>query len=260
MALSTYSKFYFGWQITIANQFLDFHDGVSNKTAILTVGYYSATEMVLEIKKQMDAVTSVLDFTVSFDRVTRKITVASTANFTLKITSGVNALQSAFPLLGFVGADKTGSTGYVGDNISGLEYKPQFKLQSYIPTTLNRKAISGAINKSASGKIEVIRFGTERFMTCEFLFITDVLQESGSVIRTNTSAVAEFIQFIEWCTDKGTVEFMENENDPAIFEIFILESTAADEKGLDYELKELFDRGLSGYFNSGSLKFKLIEV
>lgn len=260
MALSTYSKFYYGWKITVANQFLDFNDGTGNKTAVLTVGYYSAIEMITEIKKQMDAVSTALDFTVSFDRVTRKITISSTSNFTLKITSGANALQSVFGLIGFVGADKTGSTGYVGDNVTGIEYKPQSKIQSYIPTSKNRKAIDGVINKSASGKIEVIKFGNERFMTCEIVFITDILQEFGSIIKTNDNAVQEFIDFIEWCTDKGTVEFMENENAPENFEILLLESTPVSESGLDYELKEMFDVGLAGYYNSGLLKFKLIEV
>lgn len=258
MALQTYSTFYYGWKITDANRYLDFNDG-TNKTATLSIGTYSAIELVNEIKKQMDAVSS-LNFTVAFDRVTRKFTIATTVNFILKVTSGVNALISVFPLIGFTGADRTGSTGYVGNLTSGVKYTPQFRLQSYRPTSKNRRAIDGVINKSASGKIEVIKFGDERFMDCEIVFITNIIQEFGSIIRTNDNAVQEYIDFIQWCTDKGTVEFMENEIDVSVFEVLLLESTEQDPDGLDYQLIELYDRDLPEYFRSGNLKFKLIEV
>ena len=259
MALKTYSKFYYGWQITDANRYIDFFDGTANRTATLTIGYYSAIELVNEVKKQMDSV-STLVFAVAFDRVTRKFTIASTANFTLQITTGLNVLQSTYGLLGYVGADKSGSTGYVADTVSGFEFKPQLRLQSYRPTNQNRSAIDGVINKSASGKIEVIKFGDERFMQCEVMFITNILQETDSILRSNDQAVEDFIQFIEWCIDKGTVEFMPDENDVSTFEVLLLEATEKSADGLDYELIELYDRDLPEYFRSGNLKFKLIEV
>ena len=92
------------------------------------------------------------------------------------------------------------------------------------------------------------------------MFITNILQETGSILRSNDNAVDEFIQFIEWCTDKGTVEFMADEDQAATFEILLLESTEKSADGLDYELIELYDKDLPEYFRSGNLKFKLIEV
>jgi hypothetical protein len=53
---------------------------------------------------------------------------------------------------------------------------------------------------------------------------------------------------------------MENENDVSTFQVFILESTEADSKGLDFDIVELYDRGLAEYFKSGVLKFRLLEV
>jgi hypothetical protein len=260
MALKNYSKFFYGWKVTVANNKLDIfdNDGIGFRTATITVGTYSATELALEIKKQLDAI-SILNFIVSFDRTTRKFTIAANSNFNLLPVSGVNTELSVLPLLGFV-TDKTGSNGYVADNVSGYEYKPQSKLWNYVPTTNSRKSIDGIINKSASGKIEVIKFGDERFMSCEIVFITNLLQESGSVIRSDSAGVENYRQFIEWCCDKGAVEFMSDENKPSEFQILLLESTAIDSRGLDYDLKELYDRGLSEYFNSGNLSFKLIEV
>jgi hypothetical protein len=259
MALSTYSKFYYGWKITIDNRYIDFDDGFGVKVAVLTLGYYSASEMADEIKKQMDAV-STLNFSVAFDRTTRKFTIATTSNISLLISSGINLLLSAYTLLGYIGADKTGSTGYVADVESGYEYKPQLKLWNYKPTDQNRSAVDGVINQSASGEIEVIKFGDNRFMSCEIVFITNKLQEFGSIIKNDTSAVANFIQFIEFCTDKGVIEFMPDENNPANFQKLLLESTEQSQQGLDYQLIELTDRDLAEYFRSGNLKFRLIEV
>lgn len=259
MQLSTHSKFYFGWQITTTNRFIDFNDG-SVKLATLKLGYYTSSDLALEIKKQLDAV-SLLDFTVTFDRVTRKFTISSSVNFSLLTFSGVNTAQSAYTLLGFSTiADLSGFATYTASLASATEYKTQFYIQSFKDTSTNRKAIDGVVNKSASGVVEVVKFGNERFMEGEFLFITDIQQEQGSnYVRTNEKGLAGFTQFIEWCTEKGPVEFMKNESLVDVFQELILESTEADSKGLDYDIIEMYDRGLAYYYRSGKLKFRLME-
>lgn len=255
-ALENHSKFYYGWQITTTNRYIDFNDGAGVKTATLKVGYYSSTDLMIEIKKKMDALSS-LDFAVVFDRVTRKFTISSTANFDLLFTTGPNSGQSTSLLLGYTASNKTGANSYLAENVSGLEYSTQFYIQSYKDTSTNRKAIDGTVNKSASGVIEVIKFGNERFMEGEFLFITNITQESISIIRTNNQGREDFIHFIEWCTEKAPIEFIKNENDPSTFQTFVLESTPTDQKGLDYDLIEMYDRGLAQYYRSGVLKFRL---
>ncbi len=255
-ALENHSKFYYGWQITTTNRYIDFNDGAGVKTATLKVGYYSSTDLMIEIKKKMDALSS-LDFAVVFDRVTRKFTISSTANFDLLFTTGPNSGQSTSLLLGYTASNKTGANSYLAENVSGLEYSTQFYIQSYKDTSTNRKAIDGTVNKSASGAIEVIKFGNERFMEGEFLFITNITQESISIIRTNNQGREDFIHFIEWCTEKAPIEFIKNENDPSTFQTFVLESTPTDQKGLDYDLIEMYDRGLAQYYRSGVLKFRL---
>ena len=255
-ALENHSKFYYGWQITTQNRYVDFDDGTGVKTAILKQGYYSSSDLILEVKKKMDALSS-LDFTITFDRTTRKFTISSTSSFSLLFSTGPNAAQSTASLLGYTATDKTSSSSYLAENVSGLEYKTQFYIQSYKDTSTNRKAIDGTVNKSASGAIEVIKFGNERFMEGEFLFITNIIQESISIIRTNNQGREDFIQFIEWCTEKAPIEFIKNENDPSTFQTFVLESTPTDQKGLDYDLIEMYDRGLAQYYRSGVLKFRL---
>jgi len=199
------------------------------------------------------------EYLCTYDRVTRTFTIATTVNFTLLTQSGNNFGQAIWPMIGFNAPDKSGAITYTAANVSGKEYTTQFFIQSFKPTSLNRKAIDGVINKSASGVVEVVKFGNERFMSGEMNFITDIVQAQGSIIRTNPDGVAAYIDFIEWCTDKGPVEFMPDESNVLSFEPFLLESTEVDSKGLDYELIELYDRGLAGYFRSGVLKFKLIS-
>lgn len=257
-ALENHSKFYYGWQITNSNKNIDFNDGAGVKTATLKVGYYSSSELMIEIKKKMDAL-STLDFTILFNRTTRKFTISSTSNFSLLFSTGPNAAQSTASLLGYSATDKTSASTYLAESVSGLEYKTQFYIQSYKDTSTNRKAIDGTVNKSASGIVEVIKFGHERFMEGEFLFITNIIQESISIIRTNPEGREDFIRFIEWCTEKAPVEFIKNENDPSAFQNLILESTPTDSKGLDYDLIEMYDRGLAQYYRSGTLKFRLIS-
>ena len=206
----------------------------------------------------MDALGS-LDFTISFNRTTRKFTISSTSDFSLLFSTGPNAAQSTASLLGYTATDKTAASSYLAENVSGFEYSTQFYIQSYKDTSTNRKAIDGTVNKSASGVIEVIKFGNERFMEGEFLFITNIIQESISIIRTNSTGREDFIQFIEWCTEKAPIEFIKNENDPSTFQTLVLESTPSDSKGLDYDLIEMYDRGLAQYYRSGVLKFRLIS-
>jgi hypothetical protein len=257
-ALSTHSKFRYGWEVTTLKRYLDFNDGTAVRRATLDIGVYDSAGYAAEIKKQMDAV-STLVFTVSFNRTTRIFTISSTANFTLLFSTGVSSAVSAHVLLGYTSTDKSAALTYTAEGASGYEYSTQFPLQSYKDTTTNRRAIDGVVNKSASGVVEVIKFGNERFMECEFLFITNVQQEVGSIILSNPTGLEDFIQLMDWLTDKGTVEFIKNSSDAATYQSFILESTEADSKGLDYDVIELYDRGLAYYFKSGKLKFRLLE-
>jgi acylphosphatase len=257
-ALTTHSTFAYGWQITTTNRYIDFNDGTT-KTVALDIGSYTSIQLAQEIERQLDGASS-LDFTVTFDRVAKKFTIAANSTFSLLFLTGVNNSQSPYELLGYTQTDKTGSSSYLAESTSGIYYSTQFILQSYKDTSTNRRAIDGVVNKSANGTVEVIKFGNERMMECEFNFITNLQQEQGSIIRENLTGLEEFTQMMEWLTEKYPVEFMKDESVLTTYEAFILESTESDQNGLNYDLIELYDRGLSYYFRSGILKFKRIEV
>lgn len=258
MALSTRSKFFYGWEVLPTNKYIDFNDGASTLQAELTIGTYTPEGLAEEIALKMNTVASV-NFTVTFNRANRKFTISSASNFQILFGTGAQYAQSIASMIGFAASDYTSASSYTSPNSSGYEYAPQFYLQSYKPTANNKSAIDAVVNKSASGVIEVIKFGSERFMSCEVIFITDIYQEIGSVISNDSDAVASYLSFIEWCTNKSKIQFMPDINNLSTYQDFILESTEASSDGLDYELIELYERGLANYFRSGVLKFRLLE-
>ncbi len=255
-ALEKHSKFYYGWQVTTQNRNIDFNDG-SIKSVTIKTGYYTSSDLAVEIKKKMDAASS-LDFTVTFNRSTRKFTISSGSTFSLLFGTGPNTSQNMSSVLGYTNTDKIAASSYLAESASGYEYATQFYIQSYKDTSTNRKAVDGVVNEASNGAIEVVKFGHKRFMEGEFLFITNIPQNEVSIVRSNFSGREDFIHFIEWCTEKAPIEFMKIESDVETYQEFILESTPTDSKGLDYDLIEMYDRGLAQYYRSGVLKFRLI--
>lgn len=258
MALETHSKIYYNYKVTSENRYLDINDGTDDVTIELSLGSYSPTDLAIHISSKLNE-NALGDYTVVFNRLDRKFTITNTINFSLLFATGINNAQSCAYLCGFDATDLTGASTYTSQSASGSSYSTQFYIQSYKPTSQNRRAIDGVVNKSASGKVEVVKFGNERFLEGELLFITDIIQVSTSIVRTNVNGVADYISLIEWLTEKSPVEIMIDENKPDEFQTFILESTEQDSKGLDYELIELYDRSLPLYYRSGKLKFKLLE-
>ena len=258
MALEKHSKIYYGLKVTENNKFIDLVFNSTTYVVELSSGSYTTTDFVNHVASKMNETTG-SDFTVTFDRDLRQITFFNTLDFNLLFSTGINSTRSAASLLGFNYNDYLSDNTYTSVNLVGLSYSTQFYFQSYKSTTQNRKAIDGVINKSASGLVEVIKFGNERFMEGELLFITNIIQNNESIIRTNATGVEDYISLVEWMTEKYPFEVMIDESNPEEFQKFILESTEQDSKGLDYELIELYDRSLPLYYRSGKLKFRLIE-
>ncbi len=259
MAVNTHSLIYYGLEVTELNRYIDVTNGTTTKVAKLSLGGYTPNELLTELSLQLNkAYPSEYNFT--FDRTTKLFNFKSSVPLTIKFNTGVNSTQSVASLLGFTNASDIvfNSTGINSSISSVKEYRTQFYVQSYLDPKHNKKAVDGQINKSASGKVEVVKFGNERFMECEFKFITDIIQIEGSVVR-NTANVQGFIDLMEWLTEKRNIEFMLDESKPNEYKTYMLESTPKDQKGLDYELDEMYDQELALYYKSGVLKFKLME-
>lgn len=249
--LSTMSKWYYGHYIDQTNNILSFNDGTA-KVATLNVGDYSLTEFVTEVARALNAASS-LTFTTSVDRSTRLITITGSSNFELSIASGASA--NPFSLIGFTGADRTGSDSYTGNIASGSEFKPQLKLQKYIAFGDNEVASYSNVAKSANGTVEVVSFGTDDFMTCEIAYQTNN-NTTGSAIEYQANGLDNLRTFLRYATQKRKLEFIPD-RDALGFTKCIIESTNASGSGTGYRLQEYLGR-MPGFFSSGTLKFRKV--
>lgn len=256
MSLTTHSRFFFGYEITSANSSLDFDEGAAELQATLNVGSFTFTEFAVEIKRAMDDVGGQA-YIVTANRSTRTITISASGNFALLLTSGTRTGSSIYGDAGFTGADLTGTNTYEGNNTAGDGYTTQFILQDHIASEDFEESVSESINESASGNLEVVTFGDRNFVQMNFKFLTDKSQP-GSVIRNRPTGIADFRVLIKFMRTKQPFEFMPDEDIVATFQKVLLETSPQSSKGTGFKLRELFDRGLPGHFDSGILKLRVI--
>lgn len=257
MSISTFSTFYYGHEITASNCHIDFDEGGSALLATLDYGEYTLTEFLTEVKRALEE-TGALTYTVSVNRSTRIITIAATGNFSLLTTTGSNLATSTFTLLGFSGSDKTGAATYDASAASGSAYSPQFKLQDYVPKENKRKPTMMTVLETASGDVESVLFANLDRIEMNIKFATNITQPSGGPITSSASGVSDLNTFMRYVTRKFPVEFMPDSSTPATYSKVILDSTAADQKGTGYELKEMLSMKLPGYYETGLLTWRVL--
>ncbi len=256
---STFSAFYYGIEITGSNRYLCFDEGNGELVASLRPGRYTPTTLMNEAARAMNEVAVDGIYTGLLDRANRLITIEADIPFDLLVATG-STTASCFSTLGFNGLDLTGEDSYRGDSAVGFSYVPQFKLQSWVYFDDYQKAVESTLNQSASGEVELIRFGRFKLMEAEIKFITDIDQGVGSPIRTDLSGVDNLRHFMENATDKGPIEFMPDMTQPGTYRNCILESTAESQQGVDFKLKEMFAQNLPGYFTTGLLTFREVSL
>jgi len=252
----TLSQFYYGHTVDEDNLFLDFQEGANPAIfAQINIGEYALSDFVNEVASAMNLVGD-LDYTVTVNRSTRIITVSATGSFEMLPVTGVNASKSIFDLLGF-SADTGASTSHIATAASGSVWRPQFKAQDFVDFNNQQQAVDGVSRQTTSGKVESVRFGTTETMDAKFTFITDILQP-GDLIENDSAGVANSRDFLEYATTKADLEFMADRDVPASFVKCLLEQTNTSKDGLGFKLKEMYTRGLVGYFDTGIMKFRKI--
>ena len=258
--LSTHSKFYYNYEVDSSAYNLAFKEGAGPELiAELQIGSYTLTDFIDEVERAFnDTDGAALTYTVTVNRTTRIITVAATGTFSLLVATGSTLGTEAYTTMGFTGADRTAAATYNGNLGAGNSYSTQFKLQSYVPIESLQGASDGVVNKSATGVVEVVKFGTEELIKCNLRYVTSRAL-SGDVIRNNPTGYEDLITLMQFFTTKAPFEFMPDENDSSTFIKCILESTQFDKNGLKYEIKELYDRNLPGFYETGTLTFRKVE-
>lgn len=259
MTIQTIPIFYTVGDVNESNNLMNFKEpnvSAVELTATLNVGSRSMTNLMTEVERALnDAGDN--EYTVSFDRDTRIVTIAADDDFDLLVTTGANAGFSVYSLIGFT-ADKTGTDTYDGDEAMGDTYSPQFKPQDFLNFDDNKENVQETLNESADGTEEVVTFGTKSFMEMNLKYITDRSRSKANPVANNSDAVQDIRDFLTFCITKSELEFMEDISNRALFDIIRLERTPASKNGTGFSLKEMINRDLEGYFETGRLRFRLI--
>lgn len=260
MALKTKSSFFYGFQITENNRYLDFSEGLTIYSVSIPVGSYTFTSVLVSLVNAMNAV-SANNYVASYDRNYSSLSISGSTVFSVLGTSGVRSSQSILSTLGMSTADQIGLTSLNSVSQAGRVYNPQFTLQDHIAPENNKKSLTATVSKSASGdKVSVQSFGEERFLECNIKYITEISQGECAKLSDDPNALANVRSFMDHCISKQYVEFMPDIDNKDSFDTFILESTPESQDGTAYRLKELYGQGLPFYFETGVLRFKKVEV
>jgi len=258
MSLTTFSKFYYGHSVDSENNLISFSEGGPEIIATINTSDYSLEEFAIAVATALNS-SGALTYTVTVLRGTPTLRVAATGTFELLVSTGTTSGTSAYGLMGFTGADRTAAATYDGDSISGSVYEPQFILQDHVAKEKRQNAVDATVQKSASGKIEVVRFGLEKFVQFNLRYNTDIAQSVIGVIISSATGVADTEAFMQNITTKAPFEYMPDKDSESTFDTLILERTPQDPKGTGYDLKEQYGRGLPGYFDSGILLCRVVE-
>lgn len=256
--INTFSKFYYNYLITSTTKSFNFNEGAGQLTATIPTGSYTLTTLCDELAYQMEQV-GTQNYTVTANRSTRVITISSAIAITILAATGTNAATGCYSVIGFNATDRTSNTSHIGNNITGSSYTPQYKLQNYVASEDNRTLRDQTVAKSASGKVEVISFGNDDMFEFKIMFANNIYQPSGSPITNSQTGVEDLRTLMQYLINKYEVEFMPDVNTPSTYYQVVLESTASGSNGTGYKLEEQYGRGLVGYFESGLLKFRVIE-
>lgn len=256
--IQTRSQFYYGHTVDENNFWLDFQEGTDPiLSAQVEIGEYTITDFCSAVARAMNLI-GTFDYSVTLNRTTRIITILGSGSFKVLPVSGANSSKSVLPLLGIV-SDTGLATSHAGVNASGSIWRPQRRAQNFIDFMDQQSAVDGVSRQTTNGKVESVRFGTTYTMSAQFDFINNYhIPASIESIETDLLGIENARAFLVYATTKADLEFMADRSDPATFTKCLLESTPDDKEGLGFKLQELYAKGLVGYFDTGTMKFRKI--
>lgn len=257
MAITTNPVFYYIEAVTLNNRFLDINEGSGELSATLSPSGYSPTELATQIQTQLN-LTGTQFYTVTFNRLDRTYTISAPSNFDLLVSTGTNSGLSVYSTIGFL-TDQTGTNSYTSEQVAGVEYLPQFPLQDFRGFQDNEVGVDASINEAASGVVEVVTYGRRRFMSFNIKYIKNGNPCSDSIYGNDPNAIQNARDFLSFCIGKNRLEFMIDKNDRNTFDTILLEKTRKSSKGTGYELRELYNENLLGYYETGRLEYRKIE-
>lgn len=256
--IRTWSKFNYGIQITVNNRFLNFSEGGPELTATLETGDYTLGQFPSIVEAALNQA-GALTYEVVVDRLdNNRMTILADGTFSLLINTGSQSGTAPFLLMGFnYPGDLTGSATYSGNEDTGSQYFPQFLLQSYVDRLNFRQSNEATVNKTATGRVEVVNFGILQFFEMDVKFITD-LPMDNVVIKNNPNGYMDAINLFADISQKYKFEFVPDVDDPETIYKVVLESFPGFNDGTGFKLKELFAQNLPDIYETGVFKLRLI--
>lgn len=258
--INTMSSFLYDFTVDETNKYLDFKEGAGAEvTAILETGDFTLEDLMQNIEDAMNEVGG-LTYSVTANRTTRIVTITvGSSTMNLLASTGTNAASGIWATIGFALSDSGNVTSKAGATAIGTVYNPQYLLQDYIGEADYRMLRDPTVSKTSSGLVSVQNFGTDRFFEFNIKFATNIWQPSTGPITSNSSGVEDLQGFMQFATTKKQFEFIPDKNTPSVFYRCVLESTPDESKGTGYKLKEQFSRNLTGYYETGIIKLRIIE-
>lgn len=254
----SFSKFNYGITINTENNKLNFSEGGPELTITLNSGSYTHDEFKTAVSSGFNSVGGQA-YTVTLNRNTNVFTISAPGNFEILLATGTDIAVSFAEMLGFTQvADLTGTNSYSGAEASGYEYYPQFYLQSYVDNTIYQSSVDVTVNRTASGRVEIVRFGVDNFIEMDIKFITDRPMD-GNVIKNNPNGLSDAIDFMQYITQKKKFEFVKDASTPNDFVKVILESTPGYADGTGFKLRELFNQNLPDIYETGVIKLRVLD-
>lgn len=258
--LPNFSKFYYGFKITAEpyNGYIDLDEGDGEISVQVSVGSYTLDELAVAINQAL-ATQATLDYSVTVNRSTRRLTISADADFDILVDSGSHSGNGIYSLIGLpTTADLTGADEYASTGAAGSVYYPQWLLQSFVSPEDWREANQGVVNVSASASVvETVNFGLAQFTQFDIDYITNKRMD-GVVIKNNPTGLEDAREFLRFITEKNYFEFIPNENDPDTYYKVLCESTGDYTDGTGYKLKERYDENLPGVFKTGIIKLRVL--
>lgn len=251
--LKTHCIFYYGHTVTLSNKYINFDEGNGELTAEIAIKSYSLDSFYKEIARAMNEVSVENEYTTEVDRTTRRIKIiGNNVPFTLLIDSGTQAELSCFELAGFTGADLSGLLEYEGNNGSGKEFEPQYKLQRYTPFKNSVRVANSSYSENTRGDVvEIVSYGDVNIMKCDIVFQTNQIPQRN--IKENPTGEDDLLDFMTYAKTKGFIEFMPDIDNRDVFDRCILDKTPQDSKGLSFDLMEM---EVKEFFATGAIEFR----
>lgn len=255
----TWSKFTYGHTVTVDNQSICFKEPTKDNVeliAVIPVGNYTLGEYAFALADAMNS-EGELTYQTSIDRSTNVITITASDVFSILISSASSS-ATAYEMMGFSQTSNlTGLTTYSGTHPSGVEYYPQFLLQSYVPPDHWVQSADATVNQSADGRVEIIRFGVEKKIEFDIKFITN-LPMDGQVIKNNPQGLEQALDFLSYIAQKKKFEFFPDLNSEDYYKV-ILESIEGSSKGTGFKLRELFSQSLPDVYETGLMQLRVVN-